>query len=101
MATTIIEGDFEWDADKAASNLAKHDVSFEEAATALADEMALFDRDDRHEEEDRYKAVGMSVRLRVLLVVVVERGDRERIISARRATEREEQNYYAKAGEEG
>jgi uncharacterized DUF497 family protein len=72
--------------------LKKHGVSFAEATTALVDPYAKF-FDNRGPTEERYIALGMSVRARVLLVVHVERGDRERIISARRATPAEEKKY--------
>jgi uncharacterized DUF497 family protein len=86
--TTVVYGDFEWDLGKAASNLAKHAVSFEEAATVFADPNVLL-LDDGSEAE-RLVALGLSARVRVLYVVHVERGDRDRIISARRATPTEE-----------
>jgi len=62
------------------------------ATTALLDPFAKFFEDPRS-TEDRCIALGMSVRGRVLLVVHVERGERERIISARRATPAEEKKY--------
>ena len=93
---TVTYGDFEWDAGKAAQNFAKHGVSFEEAVTALVDPRAVFISDDSTGEE-RTIAIGMSERIRVLFVVHVERGDRDRLISARLATPREE-NFYAQGG---
>ncbi|HEX9296621.1 MAG TPA: BrnT family toxin [Polyangiaceae bacterium] len=89
QVATVVHGDFEWDAAKAASNLTKHDVSFEEAATVFADPNVLL-LDDGAE---RLVALGLSARVRVLYVVHVERGDRDRIISARRATPAEEAFY--------
>jgi uncharacterized protein len=88
---TVVSGDFEWDDAKAASNLAKHGVSFDEAATALVDPAAVFLDDGEH--PDRVIAIGMSAAARVLCVVHVERGARERIISARCATAPEESLY--------
>jgi uncharacterized protein len=88
---TVVHGDFEWDADKAASNLAKHSVSFEEAATVFADPNVLFLEDGGNEE--RLIALGLSARVRVLYVVHIELGARDRIISARRATPTEETFY--------
>ena len=88
----MVFGDFEWDEKKAESNLEKHGVSFAEATTALVDPFAKFFADPTP-DEDRCVALGMSVRERVLLVVHVERGERERIISARRATPAEEKKY--------
>jgi uncharacterized DUF497 family protein len=81
---------FEWDAAKAATNLRKHGVSFEEAATVFLDPHArLFDDPDVKANEARFLLVGVSAAARVLVVVHVERGERLRIISARRATPRE------------
>ncbi len=89
---TIVYGDFEWDDGKAAANLAKHEVSFEEAATAVVDLYAVF-LSNEADAEGRLIAIGMSERLRVLLVVLIERDTRDRIISARRATRAEEALY--------
>jgi uncharacterized DUF497 family protein len=89
---TVICGDFEWDAEKAEQNLVKHGVSFEEAATALVDPRAIFLADESTGEQ-RAIAIGMSERARVLFVVHVERGERDRIISARVATRAEESLY--------
>lgn len=89
---TIVYGDFEWDDAKAATNLAKHGVSFEEAVTAVVDPNALYLADDSGSEQ-RLVAVGMSKQTRVLFVVHVERGQRDRIISARVATRVEEALY--------
>ena len=89
--TTVWHGDFEWDAGKAASNLTKHAVSFEEAATVFADPNVLFLDDGS--SAARLVALGLSARVRVLYVVHVERGDRDRIVSARRATPIEETFY--------
>ena len=89
---TIVYGDFEWDDAKAAANLAKHGISFEEAVTAVVDPNAVFLADDSG-SEPRLVAVGRSRRTRVLFVVHVERGQRDRIISARVATRAEETLY--------
>jgi uncharacterized DUF497 family protein len=88
---TVVQGDFEWDDAKAAANLAKHGVTFEEAATAIADPEALFLSDDV--QVDRYVAIGASAMGRSLYVVHVERGQRDRIISARSATPAEQALY--------
>lgn len=85
---------FEWDAAKAASNVAKHGVSFEEAATALLDPLALTVFDTSHSGlEDRWLTIGYSEALRLLLIVSTERDGGTRIISARRATSGERQTY--------
>lgn len=89
---TVVSGDFEWDEAKAESNAEKHGVTFEEAATAVIDENAVFLTDDSS-AEDRFRVIGMSVRSRILLVVTVDRGQRDRIISARPATLAEENIY--------
>jgi len=87
--------EIEWDSDKADSNLKKHGVSFEEAATALLDPMALAQEDAASEGEPRWILIGMSAQLRLLTVAyTLRRQDRVRLISARRAT-RKEANYYA------
>ncbi len=88
---TIVEGDFEWDEDKAASNLKKHGVSFFEAATVFADPAAVFLDDGSG--IGRMVAIGTSLRERILCVVRVERGDRDRIISARPAMSGERDVY--------
>jgi len=88
---TVVEGDFEWESDKAASNLVKHGVSFSEAATVFADPFALYLDDGSG--TGRMVVIGTSLRERVLFVVHVERGERDRIISARRATPREREFY--------
>lgn len=89
--TTQVEGDFEWDEDKAAANLAKHGVSFEEAATVFADPLSIYLDDGSG--TDRVVVIGLSLRHRVLYVVHVERGQRDRIISARAATWAERDVY--------
>ena len=88
----------EWDAGKAALNLAKHGVDFEEAGTVLGDPLSQSVIDEGHStaEETRYIAVGYSIRHRLLLVVYCEREDRFRIISARPATRGERDRYEKK-----
>ena len=88
---TVTFGDFEWDADKAAANLAKHGITFEEAATVFLDLDYLLVPDAA--EPERFVAMGMSGQGRVLFVVHCERGEKIRIISARRATRRERETY--------
>jgi hypothetical protein len=88
---TVTFGDFEWDADKAADNAAKHGVTFEEATTVFLDLEYLLIRDAT--EAERFVAMGMSGQARILFVVHCERGERIRIISARRATRREREIY--------
>ncbi len=81
---------FEWDPKKAASNQRKHGVSFDEAATAFADPYGIVVDDPRHStEEVRLALLGHSEPGGLLAVMFTERGDRIRLISARRATRRE------------
>ncbi len=87
---------FDWDPRKAAENLRRHRVSFEEAQTAFLDEEALVIEDPDHSEvEDRFILLGMSGGLRVLFVChcVREAGSLIRIISARRANRHEQEQY--------
>jgi len=87
---------FEWDQPKAAANLRKHGVSFEEAQSVFYDEFAIQFYDDEHSgEEERFLLLGMSDTARLLLVCHCEReaGDLIRIISARKATKRESAFY--------
>jgi uncharacterized protein len=88
---TVICGDFEWDDRKATTNLAKHGVSFEEASTIFVDPCYILRADETH--VDRFFAIGCSGLARVLTVVHIERGQRVRIISARKATKTETQGY--------
>ena len=84
---------FEWDDAKADANREKHGVSFEEAQTVFFDEEAiLYDDPDHSVDEERFLLVDLSSRLRVLVVVHCARegGEAIRIISARRATRREQ-----------
>ena len=85
----------EWDSRKAAANLKKHGVDFADAATVLYDELALTISDDESDEE-RFATVGMDALGRVLLVVYTWRGERPRLISARKATSRDRHQYEAK-----
>ena len=85
---------FEWDPAKAAGNLVKHAVSFEEAKTVFNDPMFITFVDDEHShDEERYITLGISGRGRLLVVAHTERRERIRIISARKAT-RKEAGYY-------
>jgi uncharacterized protein len=86
----------EWDERKSTSNKRKHGVSFEEAATAFADENALLmDDPDHSAAEDRFILLGLSSELRILLICHCyrENDDVIRIISARKADRRERQQY--------
>ena len=85
---------FEWDPRRAAANLRKHGISFEEATTALRDDLALTGRDPDHSTgEARYITFGVSSQGRLLVVSHTERGGSVRIISARTATKSERKIY--------
>jgi uncharacterized DUF497 family protein len=85
---------FEWDADKAAANLRKHGVPFDEAVTAFGDPLSILLPDPDHSAgEERYLVMGVSTTGRLLVVAFVERPPRTRIITARLATRRERHDY--------
>lgn len=86
---------FEWDKHKAAANLKKHGVSFEDAKMVFYDEQAKMIADPDHsEEEDRFVLLGLSATLKLLVVCHCYReGDAIRIISARKATAKEKKSY--------
>jgi len=87
---------FSWDERKNATNRKKHGVTFEEAQTVFTDEHALeFPDPDHSEDESRFLMLGLSYRLRVLVVCHCVRTDELeiRIISARKATKKERQTY--------
>jgi uncharacterized DUF497 family protein len=82
-----------WDRHKAESNASKHGVTFEEAATVLDDDSAVYGV-QTHEGEQRLTVIGYSKQTRVLFVVCVERSrDVMRIVSARKATRYEKRKY--------
>jgi len=75
---------FEWDPRKAAANLKKHGVSFQEAATVFGDPLAItFQDPDHSEDEERQVTFGLSLRKRLIVVSHTQREDRTRIIGAR------------------
>ena len=85
---------FEWNSVKAARNLRKHQVSFEEASSVFYDPLAVTGADPDHSEsEERMVAFGISSGRKLLVVSHAERGEAIRIISARRATQRERRIY--------
>ena len=87
---------FEWSGSKAAANLRKHRVSFNEAASVFFDPLSVTGDDPDHSlEERRFVTFGVSSSGRLLVVAYVERGDAARIITARPAT-RAERNIYEK-----
>ncbi len=82
---------FEWDPAKAKANIIRHGISFEDARAVFADLNALELLDDTTEEE-RWRLLGKAGS-EILMVVYTERGDRIRIISARKASKREQEVY--------
>ena len=85
---------FEWDTQKAESNIEKHGVSFEEASTVFRDSLSFTIDDPLHSMvEERMVQIGISHKNRLLVVVHTERMDNIRIISARKATKKERNNY--------
>ncbi len=85
---------FEWDPRKAARNLAKHGVSFDEASTVFADSLSLTIPDPDHsDEEERWVIIGESHRRKLLVVVHTEEEETVRIISAREAHRDEREKY--------
>lgn len=83
----------EFDHRKAASNLKKHGVSFDEAASALLDPMALVQEDDDTQGEVRFLLVGISGTGQLLTVCYALRNENIRLISARLATKNERRQY--------
>jgi hypothetical protein len=85
---------FVWDEKKATGNLAKHGVSFEEAATVFADALSdTFDDPDHSADERRFIIIGISEKGRMLLVAHTDDGEQVRIISAREPTHGERTFY--------
>ena len=85
---------FEWDPEKGKRNIAKHKVSFEEAATVFGDRLSITISDPLHSiKEHHFVTIGRSAQNKILVVVYAERGDNIRLISARRATRVERKQY--------
>ena len=90
---------FEWDPAKAAANVRKHGVSFDEAETVFSDEHALLLDDPEHSaDEDRFVLIGLSSASRMVVVChcYQERANVIRLISARKATRTERHEYAAR-----
>ena len=87
--------DIEFDPSKARSNLAKHQVSFAHAEQALRDPMAVTIEDPDAEGEQRFVTLDLDARVRVLVVVHSPRESRTRLISARKASQGEAEQYHA------
>lgn len=85
---------FEWHKTKAAANIRKHGISFDEAATVFADLFShIYPDVDHSDDETRFLIIGMSQAERILVVSHTDRGEQVRIISAREAT-RKERLFY-------
>jgi len=86
---------FSWDPRKAAANLRKHGISFDEATTAFADPLSITVPDPDHSaDERRFLLVGLSLRQRLLVVIHAERSESDiQLISARLASRRERHIY--------
>ncbi len=87
--------DIEFDPGKAAANLRKHGVSFADAEQSLRDPHAVTIEDDKAAGEQRFVSMGFDILGRLLVVVHTPRGERTRLISARRASPKEAQQYHA------
>ena len=88
------DDEFEWDDVKAQANLRKHKISFQEARRVFDDLFALVEQDLSEDfGEDRFVATGMVEGL-LIVVIYTERGERIRLISARRANSNEQSRYY-------
>ncbi|MFZ3341812.1 MAG: BrnT family toxin [Terriglobales bacterium] len=91
----MIKLKFEWDKAKAEGNLSAHGVSFDFAKTVFDDPFAIERLDDREDYgEERFVIIGMGQRNILLFVAYTERDERIRIISARRATQYEQDDYF-------
>ena len=85
---------FEWDEQKAASNVEEHGVSFREATTIFADPLSITILDPDHSQSEmRFIDIGLSHRGRLLVVSYTERGDHIRVITARLPTRHEQRQY--------
>ncbi|HEY9801997.1 MAG TPA: BrnT family toxin [Leptolyngbyaceae cyanobacterium] len=90
--------EFEWDESKAAANLKKHGISFEEAKTVFDNPLAVIFDDEAHSMyEQREIIIGHSQENRLLLIAFTERSSSIRIISARLATRKEREDYEQNA----
>lgn len=84
---------YEWDPEKARQNLQKHGVDFADCVATLEDDLALTQRDPGSEAEERFITMGRDASDQLLVVVYTWRGERIRIISARKAMSREHRQY--------
>ncbi|GHU16724.1 hypothetical protein FACS1894163_06600 [Spirochaetia bacterium] len=95
MDDDVIYGDFIWNRKKAEENKAKHRISFEEASTIYSDPFRSLEYDEKNStpDEERYNIIGVIEKILVVFVTTMERNDKIRIISARRATTKEQERY--------
>jgi uncharacterized DUF497 family protein len=95
VSRSIMELEFEWHEAKAEDNFRRHGVSFDLAKTVFKDPFAVEFLDDREEHgEERFAIIGMAEGKVLLFVAYAEREERIRIISARRATRYEQDDYF-------
>jgi len=87
--------EIEFDPSKAKSNLGKHRVSFAHAEQALCDPLAVTIEDPDAKGERRFVTLGMDALGRILIIVHTPRGNRTRLISARKASRSETEQYHA------
>lgn len=83
---------YQWNRDKATANLRKHGIDFADAVSVFSDDLALTVPDERFDEE-RFVTIGLDGFGRVLVVVYTLRGEAIRVISARKASRQERQQY--------
>lgn len=83
---------YQWNPAKAAANLRKHGIDFADAISVFSDDLAITIPDERF-DEDRFVTMGLDALGRVLVVVYSLRGNDIRVISARKATRQERQQY--------
>jgi hypothetical protein len=84
--------EYQWDDNKAETNLRKHGIDFADAISALEDNAAMTVEDD-YPNEERFVTIGMDALGRILVVVYTWRGNDIRLISARKATRHERRHY--------
>lgn len=95
ISRSMIKLKFEWNTGRAEANLHAHGVSFELAVTVFKDPFAVERLDDREDYgEDRFVMIGMAEGNTILFVAYTEREERIRMISARRSTQHEQDDYY-------
>jgi uncharacterized DUF497 family protein len=90
---TILDMEYEWDPNNAELNRRKHGIAFADAVLAPEDEQALTISDRFSDEEERFISIGADPSGSLLVVVYTWRGDRVRLISARKATSRGRRHY--------